>query len=116
MIVSGHNHDSLVREVRHDLPSDELLCDLSDLFKIFGDTTRMKILYSLFEADLCVCAITELLGVSQSAVSHQLKILKDSKLVSARRDGKQMIYSLADSHVRDIVEKGFEHLIEKGGK
>ena len=109
-----HDHESLVREVRHDLPSDELLSGLSDLFRIFGDATRVKILYSLFEADLCVCAITELLNASQSAVSHQLKILKDSNLVTCRRDGKQMIYSLADDHVRDIVEKGFEHLTEKG--
>lgn len=111
-----HDHGLLVREVRHDLPSDELLCDLSDLFKIFGDTTRIKILYSLFEADLCVCAITELLGASQSAVSHQLKILKDNNLVSSHREGKQMIYSLADDHVRDIIEKGFEHLTEKEGE
>lgn len=108
-----HNHDGVLQKVRHDLPTDELLCDLSDLFKIFGDTTRIKILYSLFESEMCVCAIAELLGMTQSAISHQLKTLKDANLVGNRREGKTIYYFLSDDHVRAIVAQGFEHLIEE---
>lgn len=108
-----HNHDVVLQKVRHDLPTDELLCDLSDLFKIFGDTTRIKILYSLFESEMCVCAIAELLGMTQSAISHQLKTLKDANLVGNRREGKTIYYFLSDDHVRAIVAQGFEHLIEE---
>ena len=108
-----HNHDDILQKVRHDLPTDELLCDLSDLFKIFGDTTRIKILYSLFESEMCVCAIAELLSMTQSAISHQLKTLKDANLVGNRREGKTIYYFLSDDHVRAIVAQGFEHLIEE---
>ena len=108
-----HNHDVVLQKVRHDLPTDELLCDLSDLFKIFGDTTRIKILYSLFESEMCVCAIAELLGMTQSAISHQLKTLKDANLVGNRREGKTIYYVLSDDHVRASVAQGFEHLIEE---
>lgn len=111
-----HNHDEILCRVRHDLPTDELLCDLADLFKIFGDTTRMKILFSLLESEMCVCAIAELLGMNQSAISHQLKILKDANLVGNRRDGKTIYYYLLDGHVRAIVAQGFEHLIERTEK
>ena len=83
-----HNHEKMLDMVRHELPTDELLCDLSDLFRLFGDTTRVKILFSLFESEMCVCAIAELLGMTQSAISHQLKILKDANLVANRREGK----------------------------
>ena len=96
--------------VLHELPTDELLCDLADLFKVFGDTTRMKILFSLFESELCVCAIAELLGMAQSAISHQLKVLKNNKLVDCRREGKTIFYFLADDHVRSIIGQGFDHL------
>ena len=109
----AHNHEEILKKVRHDLPTDELLCDLSDLFKIFGDTTRIKILFSLFESEMCVCAIAELLGMTQSAISHQLKVLKDANLVGNRREGKTIYYFLADDHVRAIVAQGFEHLIEE---
>ena len=102
----------VIKEVTALLPSDELICDLGDLFKLFGDTTRMKILYSLFESELCVCAIAELLKMEQSAISHQLKILKEAKLVGCRRSGKQNIYYLADEHVRTIIGQGYEHLTE----
>lgn len=112
----NHNHEATLGKVRHDLPTDELLCDLSDLFKIFGDTTRVKILYSLFEAELCVCAIAELLGMTQSAISHQLKTLKTANLVGNRREGKTIYYFLSDDHVRSIVAQGFEHLIEERKK
>lgn len=108
-----HDHEAVLRKVREELPQDELICDLADLFKVFGDTTRMKILYSLFESELCVCAIAELLGMAQSAISHQLKVLKNANLVSNRREGKTVYYFLADEHVRTIVAQGFEHLIEK---
>ncbi len=109
----AHDHEEILRKVRHDLPTDELLCDLSDLFKIFGDTTRMKIMFSLFESEMCVCAIAELLGMTQSAISHQLKVLKDANLVTNRREGKTIYYFLADDHVRTIVAQGFEHIIER---
>ena len=92
--------------------AEELICDLSDLFKVFGDTTRMRILYSLFESELCVCAIAELLGMTQSAISHQLKVLRDNKLVASRREGKTIYYFLADDHVRTIIGQGFDHLTE----
>ncbi len=107
-----HAHDLLVRDIRSKLPLDEELFNLADLFKIFGDTTRIKILYALFESELCVCAISELLGMSQSATSHQLKVLKDSKLVGFRREGKTIYYFLADDHVRSIINQGFEHVSE----
>ena len=109
----AHNHEEILCKVKNWLPEDEIICDLADLFKIFGDTTRMKILYSLFESELCVCAIAELLGMTQSAISHQLKVLKNANLVANRREGKTIYYFLADEHVRDIVAQGFEHLIEK---
>lgn len=108
-----HNHEALLDMVRNELPTDELLCDLADLFKVFGDTTRMKILFSLFESEMCVCAIAELLGMAQSAISHQLKVLKNNKLVDSRREGKTIFYFLADDHVRSIIGQGFDHLIEE---
>lgn len=111
-----HSHNEILKRVRNDLPTDELLCDLSDLFKIFGDMTRVKILFSLFESEMCVCAMAELLGMTQSAISHQLKILKDSKLVGNRREGKTIYYFLLDGHVRTIIAQGFEHLIEEREK
>lgn len=108
-----HDHGGVLDKVRHELPTDELLCDLSYLFKLFGDTTRIKILFSLFESEMCVCAIAELLGMTQSAISHQLRILKDANLVGNRREGKTVYYYLSDDHVRAIVAQGFEHLIEE---
>lgn len=107
-----HDHARILKEVREEMPSDALLSDLSDLFKVFGDTTRIKILFALFEAELCVCAIAELIGMEQSAVSHQLKKLKAANLVGSRREGKTVIYFLADDHVRGLVSLGFAHLTE----
>ena len=107
-----HDHTAILQSVRQELPPEELICDLSDLFKVFGDTTRMRILYSLFESELCVCAIAELLGMTQSAISHQLKVLRENKLVASRRSGKTIYYYLADDHVRTIIGQGFEHLTE----
>ena len=98
-----------------DLPDDEVLYDLAELFKIFGDSTRMKILYALFESELCVCHMAQLLGLTQSAVSHQLRILKGGRLVKPRREGKTVYYSLADDHVRKIIAQGMEHIMEQQG-
>lgn len=111
-----HDHEKILSEVKRELPNDEKLCELSDLFKVFGDTTRIKILYALFESELCVCAIADLLGMEQSAISHQLKVLKTNKLVASRREGKTVYYFLADDHVRLIIGQGFDHLTEDGDK
>jgi len=108
-----HNHLVLLNKVKTDLPADELLSDLSDLFKLFGDSTRVKILFALSESEMCVCAIAELLGMTQSAISHQLRTLKDANLVASRREGKTIYYHLSDDHVRAIIGQGFEHLTEK---
>lgn len=105
-------HESAVESVRRQLPPDELLYDLAELFKIFGDSTRIKILYALLEEELCVCDIARLMDVSQSAVSHQLRVLKASKLVKFRREGKTVYYSLADDHVIRILSQGMEHIEE----
>ena len=99
-------------KVRGALPPDEVLYDLAELYKIFGDTTRVKILYALFESELCVGDIAQVLGLSQSAVSHQLRILKQSKLVKFRREGKAVYYSLDDDHVRSMLSMGAEHVEE----
>jgi len=105
-------HLDVVEQVRGKLPPDEALFDLAELFKMFGDSTRVKILYALLEAELCVCDIAKLLEVSQSAVSHQLRVLKSGKLVKYRREGKTMLYSLADDHVVRILGQGMEHVEE----
>ena len=102
----------VIEELKQSLPEDEILYDLSELFRVFGDTTRIKILYTLFESELCVNDIAQLLGMTQSSVSHQLRILKNAKLVKFKRDGKQMIYSLDDDHVRSMIALGLEHTEE----
>lgn len=107
-----HVHEHTVEQVLHDMPAEETLYDLAELYKVFGDTTRIKILYALFEAELCVCDIAQLLGMSQSAISHQLRILKQSRLVKFRREGKTVFYSLADEHVKTIIGNGMDHIRE----
>ncbi len=104
--------EETVEQVLSQMPNDETLYDLAELFKIFGDSTRIKILYALFEAELCVCDIAQLLGLTQSAVSHQLRVLKTSRLVKPRKEGKTVFYSLADDHVRKIIAQGMEHINE----
>ncbi len=106
-------HEELLAQVRENLPQEEKLYDLSELFKVFGDSTRIRILFVLFEAEVCVCDLAAALGMTQSAVSHQLRILKQSKLVKSRREGKSVFYSLADSHVRTIIDQGMEHVEEE---
>ena len=94
------------------MPPEDRLYDLAELFKAFGDTTRIRILFALFEADVCVCDLAALLGMTQSAVSHQLRLLKQARLVNGRREGKQIVYYLADDHVRTIIKMGMEHILE----
>lgn len=107
-----HVHEDVVAKVNQEMPDEEILYDLAELFKIFGDSTRIKILYVLFESEMCVCDIAQLLNMTQSAISHQLRALKQSKLVKYRREGKTVFYSLADSHVRTIINQGMEHVAE----
>lgn len=106
-------HRDKVDEVTARMPDENELYDLAELFKVFGDSTRIRILFALFEEDICVCDLAETLGMTTSAVSHQLKILRQARLVSSRREGKQVIYFLADDHVRTIIDKGREHIEEK---
>ena len=107
-----HNHEETVGEVRAALPPEDALIDLAELYKTFGDSTRIKILYALFESELCVCGIAGLLGMTLSAISHQLRILRAAKLVDYRREGRTLYYFLADDHVRTILGQGMEHIGE----
>lgn len=107
-----HAHGELVQRVKEGMPEEDLLYDLADLYKVFGDSTRIKILYVLFEAELCVCDIAALLKMTTSAISHQLRILKEAKLVKYRREGKTVFYALADDHVRTILGQGMDHITE----
>ena len=109
--MAEQHHDNF-EAVKAAMPDDEMLYDLAELYKIFGDTTRIKLLYVLFEGEMCVQHLAELLGVSQSAVSHQLRILKQMRLVKFRREGKSVLYSLADSHIETILAQGMEHIGE----
>lgn len=107
-----HMHEDAVAAVQQALPPEQHILDLAELFHIFGDSTRMRILYVLFEHELCVCDIAGLLGMTVSAISHQLRILKAAKLVRHRRSGKTVFYTLADDHVRTIIGQGMEHITE----
>ena len=104
--------ENLLKIVNEKMPEETELYDLAELFKVFGDSTRMRILFVLFEAEVCVCDLAEALNMTQSAISHQLRILKQNKLVKSRREGKSVFYSLADDHVRTIVDQGREHIEE----
>lgn len=105
-------HDEIVKNVKSKMPDENILSDLADLYKVFGDSTRIKIMYVLMESEMCVCDIAVLLGISQSAISHQLRVLKQSKLVKYRREGKIVFYSLADDHVKTVISQGLEHINE----
>ena len=104
--------DAVLNRLQNDLPDDEVLYELAELFRVFGDSTRIKILYALFESEKCVNDISNAVGISQSAVSHQLRVLRASKLVKFRREGKAMLYSLDEDHVRSMLELGMEHVEE----
>jgi ArsR family transcriptional regulator len=105
-------HEDTVNRLLQEMPPEEDLYDLAELFKVFGDSTRIKILYALFGAELCVGDIAQLLGMSQTAVSHQLRVLRTNKLVKGRKEGKIVFYSLSDDHVRTIIDQGMEHVDE----
>ena len=106
-------HKDVIEKVNEIMPDEDIVFDLAELFKVFGDSTRLKILCVLLESEMCVCAIAELLGMTQSAISHQLKVLKQSNLIACRREGKTIFYFLADDHVRTIIGQGFNHLTEE---
>lgn len=105
-------HENLLKIVNEKMPAETELYDLSELFKVFGDSTRIRILFVLFEAEVCVCDLANALNMTQSAISHQLRILKANKLVKSRREGKSVFYSLSDDHVRTIIAMGLEHIEE----
>ena len=105
-------HQDVVERVKKHMPEEETLYDLAELFKVFGDTTRVRILCALFESEMCVCDISILLGMSQSSISHQLRVLKSAKLVKNRKEGKVVYYSLDDEHIKHIFEQGLEHISE----
>lgn len=107
-----HAHPDTIERIRSVMPDDDSLIDLAELFKVFGDSTRIKILSALKGGELCVCDISTAVGMTSSAVSHQLKILKNAELVRFRRDGKTVFYSLADDHVNTILQQGLEHINE----
>lgn len=105
-------HEDIVNQVKTKMPEEETLYDLAELFKVFGDSTRIKILWALDEAEMCVCDIAALLNMTQSAISHQLRVLKQAKLVKNRREGKVVYYSLDDDHVKQIFNQGLAHIRE----
>lgn len=106
-------HEDIIDSVKGKMPEEETLYDLAELFKVFGDSTRVKILWALDESEMCVCDIAALLNMTQSAISHQLRILKQARLVKNRRDGKVVYYSLDDDHVKEIFDQGLSHIREK---
>ena len=108
-----HDHHALLEHVICSMPDDTTLEKLTRLFKVFGDKTRMRILYALSLEEMCVCAISEYLRIEQTAVSHQLKVLRDARLIKSRRDGKTIFYSLDDDHVHSMILQGYEHITEE---
>ena len=107
-----HVHPDLIEKVRQGMPAEETLYDLAELYKVFGDSTRIKMLYVLFEAEVCVCDLAQSLNMTVSAISHQLRVLKQARLVKSRREGKTVFYSLADGHIKSILSQGLEHINE----
>ncbi len=105
-------HPDIVKAVAEKLPDEELLYDVAELFKVFGDSTRVRIICALFESEMCVCDIAGVLNMTQSAISHQLRVLKQARLVKYRREGKTVFYSLADDHIQTIFNQAFEHIME----
>lgn len=105
-------HEDVVKKVKKTMPKDDEIYDLAEFFKVFADSTRMKMIYALMENELCVCDLANIVNTTQSAISHQLKILRQSKLVKFRKEGKVVYYSLDDEHISQIVKKGREHIEE----
>lgn len=108
----GGKNIEKVKEVENIMPCDEEVYELSELFKVLGDYTRVNILFTLQKGEMCVCDIAEVLGMTQSAISHQLRVLKQARLVKYRREGKTVFYSVSDSHVQTILNMGIEHISE----
>ncbi len=119
-ITSGHceicDDHELVLKARTHIPDDETLYDVADFYKVFGDSTRIKILYALLTSELCVGALVEILDMTQSAISHQLRVLRQNDLVKYRKEGKTVYYSLDDEHISTVLEHGLNHILHKGGK
>lgn len=107
-----HVNENLVHQIEDGMPSEETMQGLAEFYKVFGDPTRIKILCTLFQSELCVCDLAEVTGMTQSAISHQLRVLKQMKLVKNRREGKIVYYSLADAHIQSILNQGMEHIAE----
>jgi len=107
-----HVHEDIVQQVNQEIPDEEMLYDLADFFKVFADSTRIKILYVLLCSEMCVCDLAQILNMTQSAISHQLRTLKQMDLVKNRREGKTIFYSLADEHIKSILSQGMEHINE----
>lgn len=105
-------HDDIISEVKRHMPEEHVLRELAEFYKVFGDSTRIRILYVLLQREVCVCDLAEILAMSQSAISHQLRVLKQMKLVKNRREGKTVFYSLADGHIQTIISQGMKHIAE----
>lgn len=105
-------HEEVITRARQKMPPEETLYDLAELFKVFGDSTRIKIIWALFQEEMCVCDIADLLNMTQSAISHQLRVLKQARLVKRRREGKNIFYSLDDKHIEEIFNQGLKHIKE----
>ena len=108
----SHIHQDIIETVRENMPEEDMLVDLAELFKVLGDQTRIKIIFILFKEEMCVCDIAESLGMTQSAISHQLRVLKQARLVKFRKEGKTVFYSLDDDHIRKIFDCGLHHIEE----
>lgn len=109
-----HVHEDIVQKVNEQMPEEDKLYDLADFFKVFADSTRIKMLYVLMCSEMCVCDLAQILNMTQSAISHQLRTLKQMDLVRNRREGKTVFYSLADSHIKTILSQGLDHIEEEG--
>lgn len=105
-------HKEVISEVKQNMPSEEILTDVAELFKVLGDKTRTRILHALFQSEMCVCDVANLLGMTQSSISHQFRVLKQAKLVKNRKEGKVVYYSIIDDHVKDIFNQAIEHVTE----
>ena len=105
-------HEETVQNVVKVMPEDDRMQELADFYKVFGEASRVKILYALLQTEMCVCDLAAVLGMTQSAISHQLRVLKQMKLVKNRREGKVVFYSLADGHIQNIISQGMEHIME----
>jgi len=112
MCENSHTDTDIIKKISGKMPAEQMLYDVAELFKVFGDATRIKILFVLLENEMCVCDIAQILNMQQSAISHQLRVLKQARLVKYRRDGKTVFYSLSDSHVHTMLHQGIDHASE----